>query len=92
MFRSWGLLSWYSGTFRSRETTIELLTPELHDGTLAPSDFDKAVDFLPSKHRRVTKVCHGTAHLPRDQTDIVLIARLSIYYRVRVWQFSFENI
>jgi hypothetical protein len=69
MFRSWGLLKWYGGTFRSRETTIELLKPELEDGILAPSDFDKAVDFLPRKYRTATMVRHGTADLPVQETN-----------------------
>jgi len=44
-------LSWMDKTFTSRAKTEELLRPEL-DNSLLPSDFEKAVDFLPSSQRR----------------------------------------
>ena len=42
--------SWMDKTFTSRARTEQLLRPEL-DNSLLPSDFEKAVDFLPSSQR-----------------------------------------
>ncbi|TFK91671.1 hypothetical protein K466DRAFT_643771 [Polyporus arcularius HHB13444] len=43
--------SWFDHTFASRQSTEQLLRPDLESGLLSQHDFDLAVAFLPGYHR-----------------------------------------
>ncbi|KAI0721236.1 hypothetical protein C8T65DRAFT_631088 [Cerioporus squamosus] len=43
--------SWFDHTFSSRQTTEQLLRPDLESGLLSQHDYDLAVAFLPGYHR-----------------------------------------
>jgi len=44
-------LTWLESTFNTRETTEQLLRPELDNGIISRRDFDAAVNFFPSAQR-----------------------------------------
>ena len=44
-------LTWLQSSFDTRARTEQLLSPELHDGTITQHDFDATVDFFPGAQR-----------------------------------------
>lgn len=49
-------LFWVNKTFTSRARTEELLKPELENSNLSYADYEKAIEFLPGRHRHY-QVC-----------------------------------